>query len=124
VTDVRGQMADAPKVTQQQLTVAMRALAAQSHTVARARGFHAGNKSPAEAVAFVIRNLGLALGYLKRGDRLTEIKAGAYGKPMGFPIKLADAVIGISDIAASCGIDIGEAVARKTAWNAGRVRRG
>jgi hypothetical protein len=117
-------MSPTPKVTQDQLANAVRALAVQSHTVARARGFHAGNKSPAEALAFVMRNLGLALGYLKRGDRMGEIKTGAGGKPMGFPIKLADAVIGISDIAASCGIDLGEAVARKTAWNAARAKRG
>lgn len=114
----------APKITQAQLADAMRALAAQSHMVAQARGFHGGNKSPAEAMAFVMRNLGLALGYLKRGDRLAEVKIGAGGKPMGFPIKLADAMIGLSDIAAGLGIDLGDAIARKTAWNAARARRG
>lgn len=124
MTDARGQMADGPKVTQAQLIGAVRALVEQSHAVARARGFHSGHKSPAEALAFVMRNLGLALGYLKRGERLEEIKTGAGGKPMGFPVKLADAVIGICDIAAGCGIDLGDALARKTAWNAGRVRRG
>lgn len=110
------------KITQAQLADAVRALCAQSHAVAQARGFH-GQKTPAEAVAMVMRNLGLALGYVKRGERLGDVKPGAGGKPLGFPIKLADAVIGISDIAAGCGIDLGEAVARKTAWNAARARR-
>lgn len=112
-----------PKLSSAALADAVRTLSEQSHLVARARGFHAGNKSPAESVAFVVRNLGLALGYLKRGDRLTEIKEGAGGKPMGFSVKLADAVIGIADIAASLGVDLGEAIARKTAWNAARAKR-
>jgi hypothetical protein len=114
----------AQKITPAQLADAVRALSAQSHMVARARGFHAGNKSPAEALAFVIRNLGLALGYLKRGDRLSDIKDGAGGKPLGFGIKLADAVIGICDVASACGVDLGDAIARKTEWNARRAKRG
>lgn len=117
-------MTESPKVTQAQLSDAIRALSAQSSMVARARGLHAGNKSPAESVAFIIRNLGLALGYVKRGERLDEIKTSATGKPVGFPAKLADAVIAIADLADSCGIDLGDAVARKTAWNASRARRG
>lgn len=117
-------MPEAQKVTQAQVASVVNALAAQSHAVARARGFHAGNKSPAEALAFVMSKLGQGLRLLKRGERLTEIRTGASGKPLGFPIKLADAVISISDTAASLGIDLGDAVARKTAWNAARAKRG
>lgn len=118
------------KLSVAQLADAVRALAAQSHMVAQARGFHSGNKTPAESVAFVMRNLGLALGYLKPGEgrrgggSLSAIGIGKEGKPIGFPIKLADAVIGIADIAAGLGVDLGDAIARKTAWNANRVRRG
>lgn len=117
-------MTEAPKVTQAQLSTAMRAFGVQCNTVARARGFHAGNKDPAAALMFVVRNLGLAAGYLKRADRVTEIKHGADGKPRGFPIKLADGVIALFDLAEGLGIDLGEAVARKTAWNASRAKRG
>lgn len=117
-------MPETVKVTSAQLADVMRALCVQSHTVARARGFHSGQKSPAESIAFVIRNLGLALGYLKRGDRLTDTKVSATGKPSGFAMKLADAVIGIADVAAATGVDLGAAIAQKTAWNASRVRRG
>lgn len=122
-------MTEAPRVTQAQLSTAVRALAMQSHAVARARGFHAGNKTPAESLAFVMRNLGLALGYLKPGngrrgsENLREVVIGKEGKPIGFPIKLADAVIGLFDLAEGLGIDLGEAVARKTAWNASRAKR-
>jgi ribosomal protein S18 acetylase RimI-like enzyme len=119
-----------PKLSASQLADAVRALAAQSHMVAQARGFHSGNKTPAESVAFVMRNLGLALGYLKPGEgrrgggSLSSISVSKDGKPVGFPVKLADAVIGICDVAAACGVDLGDAIARKTAWNAARVRRG
>lgn len=117
------------KLSSAALADAMRALSAQSFLVAQARGFHAGGKTPAESLAFVIRNLGLALGYLKPGDGrrggagLRDITTGKDGKPLGFPIKLADAVIGIADIAGSLGVDLGDAIARKTAWNAARVKR-
>lgn len=112
------------KISSSQLMDAMRAFAVQSHTVARARGFHAGGKDPAASLMFIVRNLGLAAGYLKRADRITEIKTGADGKPRGFPIKLADGVIGLFDLAEGLGIDLGDAVVRKTAWNAARARRG
>jgi hypothetical protein len=123
-------MPEAQKVTQAQATDAVRALQIQAFDAAQRRGFHAGNKTHAESLAFVVRSLGLAMGYLKPGKgrkgsaRLTEIETEADGKPVGFPIKLADAVIGILDCAASCGIDLGDAIARKTAWNAARAKRG
>lgn len=58
--------------------------------------------------------------------RITEIKYekdGKDGKPFGFPIELADAVIRLGDLCGRHGIDLGKAVEIKMAYNKTRPMR-
>lgn len=45
------------------------------------------------------------------------------GKPIGFPVELADALIRILDLGASLNIDLGVSVVLKMAYNTGRPYR-
>lgn len=57
---------------------------------------------------------------LRDGHETNEIYFGAKGKPEGFVIELADAVIRIFDLAAELGLDIQAAIASKAEYNESR----
>lgn len=67
----------------------------------------------------VVNELGEAQEELRSGHAATEIYE-KDGKPEGYPIELADAVIRIMGIAGELGIDLNEAIETKQAYNAGR----
>lgn len=53
----------------------------------------------------------------------THTYASPSGKPEGFPVEIADAVIRIFDLCGWLGIDLAQAMAVKHAYNATRPRR-
>lgn len=99
-----------------------------SFEVAESKGFHKAQEATDPVIlALYLRTL-LTIGELSeaaeelRSGRLpTEIYYEEDGKPQGFPIELADALIRLCDLAESCGVDLTEAVEAKEAYNRTRA---
>lgn len=54
---------------------------------------------------------------LRDGRAADEVYYSDHGKPEGFPVEIADALIRLMDIAARLKIDIGAVIGRKLAYN-------
>lgn len=72
----------------------------------------------------------IALIHSELSEAVEEVRIGGIGitwtihdKPMGLPIELADAVIRITDLAGSLGIDLEMAIKSKMAYNQTREYR-
>jgi NTP pyrophosphatase (non-canonical NTP hydrolase) len=78
------------------------------------------NAHPAREVYFPDRNVS---GELKPGNTIGFGIAEAGGKPEGFPIELADAVIRIANLCHALGIDLETAIQWKMAYNKTRPFR-
>ena len=84
------------------------ALQAESYRVAEEHGFHDAQEALDPKVAalyvrtaLVIGELSEALEELRAGHQPWEVYYGADGKPEGFPVELADALIRLCDLAES-----------------------
>ena len=73
-----------------------------------------------EKLALIHSEISEALEDYRDGLMETTVHA---GKPEGFSIELADAVIRIFDLCGHLGIDLGEAVELKSAYNEMRPHR-
>ena len=61
-----------------------------------------------------------AIEELRDGHGIREVYHSEGGKPEGFPIEIADAVIRLFDLAGLAGIDLGKAMREKLRYNASR----
>ena len=105
-------------------------LAMRSFLHARSKGFHSrdgqevDHRNPeriASRIALIHSELSEALEECTHGRM--EAYLGEHGKPEGFPIEIADAVIRILDLCGSLGIDIDAAVEQKHEYNLKRPNR-
>ena len=92
------------------------------HKIAKSKGWWDSPRTPAELIALVHCELSEALECIREGDdpSLYEI---IDGKPEGFGIELADAVIRIMDISEHCGLNLGDMIAIKAKYNETRPHR-
>ena len=96
---------------------------AKAHEVAVSKGWwDGGDRNVAEQIALFHSELSEALEEWRRGRPLTEVRI-EDGKPEGFPIELADALIRIFDTCETYGIDLEGAVRTKMEYNATRPYR-
>lgn len=91
-------------------------LSFEVHSLARANGFWDAESAPSEKLMLIVSELSEALEELRAGHSLTDMRD-EDGKPEGFPVEIADAVIRILDMCAGYGINIEAAIARKHAYN-------
>lgn len=95
-------------------------------STSRSKGFTDGNLSiqdTIEKLYLTIGELVEAGEELRAGHSPTEIyyhDLGCQGKPEGFPIEAADALIRLLQLTAALGIDMDAAVALKNKYNEGR----
>jgi len=68
----------------------------------------------------IVSELAEAMEELRNGVSLTDIVYDVSGKPVGFPIELADAMIRIMDTAEARNINLEEAIAIKMEYNSHR----
>lgn len=92
---------------------------------AKLKGFHdysGGQPNINEKLMLIVSELSEAMEELRSGCSPNETRTNI-GKPEGFPIELADAVIRIADLCGLLGIDLEHAIAIKHAFNTTRPRK-
>lgn len=101
---------------------ALNALVAIAHGLAIEKGWHDGTpRNIGEALALVHSEISEALEAYRVGDM--DVRVSDTGKPEGFAIELADAVIRIADLCGLLGIRLGDAVRIKHQYNRTRPWR-
>ena len=75
----------------------------------------------ASKLALIHSEVSEALEELRAGDGLSDFYYDKNGKPYGFAVELADAVIRILDLAEAMGIDMEEMIKIKMAYNEKRA---
>ena len=75
-----------------------RMMSSLAYDIAYRKGWYDINRSVGEAIALCHSELSEALEEVRDGGRLAEIRYEEGGKPVGFAIELADAMIRIADL--------------------------
>ena len=117
----------------------LRAVVAEVHELARKKGWWDGVATPRNPVglpmsaAEILSKIALVHSELSEAVEIVRDPdpslmfwrnfATADGKPEGFGVELADAVIRIFDLAGALGIDIAACIAEKHAYNVTREQR-
>lgn len=70
-----------------------------------------------EKLLLVTSELTEAMEELRSGHKVDEIYTGDKGKPEGFGVEIADAVIRLFDIAGGVGIDLDALISQKMGYN-------
>lgn len=103
-------------------------LTAKAHQNAYNKGFwdlppgvEAHNIS--EKLMLVVSELAEAQEELRSGRAADEVYSTITGKPEGFGVELADAVIRIADLCGYLGIDLEQLIEQKMAYNASRPHK-
>lgn len=94
-------------------------MARLAHENSTAKGFWTENPNIAEKLMLIVSEIAEALEHHRAGLPLDGLLIKG-GKPDGFGIELADAIIRIGDLAAYLGLDLEFLVKRKMAYNATR----
>lgn len=95
-----------------------------THQAMVEKGWYEGERSIPELLCLVHSEISEALESYRDGDSLQEIRMGdPGGKPEGFPVELADAVLRIFDLAGYQGVPLVEALKLKMRYNACRPHR-
>jgi NTP pyrophosphatase (non-canonical NTP hydrolase) len=81
------------------------------------------DRNVGEMLSLIHSEISEALEEWRRHKALDEIYYSDGGKPEGFPIELADAIIRIGDLCERYGIDLEEALRIKMAFNESRPYR-
>jgi len=103
---------------------ALQELVDEAHHMALSKGWYStGSVNIPEKLALVHSEVSEALEEYRKGCSTTEIQFAPDGKPEGYVIELADAVIRILDHCGSIGADLGAAVRVKMDYNAKRPYR-
>lgn len=98
-------------------------LQTDAHALAVEKGWWETGRGVPECLALIHEEVSEALHEWRDGRALNEIRYSANGKPEGFPIELADAMIRIGDLAHALHISLTDAVRVKHAYNATRPHR-
>ncbi len=98
-------------------------LVKKAHETAMDKGWWSKYPNIPEKLALVHSEISEALEEYRAGIPLDETRAGVGGKPEGFAVELADAVIRIADLCGYLHIDLDAAIRRKMAYNAKRPYR-
>lgn len=100
-------------------------LCRDSHDTAVRKGWYDTPRTPLELLMLVVSELAEAVEeYRDPAVNLAEVRyRDSDGKPEGFGVELADAVIRIADLCGHLGIDLGEAVEVKASFNETRPHR-
>lgn len=101
-------------------------LVGQSHALARQKGFwDSDTDSPnvPEKLCLIHSEISEALEELRDGSLIQGYHLATSGKPEGFGIELADAVIRIADLCGALGIDLEQAISVKHAYNKSRPQK-
>lgn len=96
------------------------------HELAKAKGWWEEERGVPELLALIHSEVSEALEAYREqpeGFATYTIPVGPDGKPEGFAVELADAVIRILDCAEHLGIDLGRAILAKHAYNETRPYR-
>lgn len=91
-----------------------------AHQNATAKGFWDNSQTFGESIALIHSELSEALEDYRSGEKPSDLKYEANGKPIGIPSELADAVIRIADLCGHWDIDLEKAIEDKMAYNATR----
>lgn len=91
-------------------------LVTQSHELAQSKGFYELPPNLSEKLMLIVSEIAEACEELRVGH-LDGILYTDTGKPIGFPIELADAVIRIADMCGYLGINLEEMINIKHAYN-------
>lgn len=101
-----------------------------AHTTARNKGFwptgesgKVGTFNVSEKLMLVVSEIAEAQEELRTGFSTLDDYQSESGKPEGFGIELADAVIRIADLCGALGIDLEGAIRRKLDYNATRPHK-
>ena len=100
-------------------------LETDAHRTARFKGFYdRGAPNMGERLALIHSELSEALEeYRARPDMVSYFYLDESGKPEGFPVELADAVIRIADLFGFLGVDMAGIIRLKMQYNATRPYR-
>lgn len=112
--------------TMGELMTALDNLVHVAHENSRTHGFWdpgEGSATFVERIALVISECAEVIEEVRENRPVTEIRVREDGKPLGIPTELADILIRVLDIAGGYGIEIGDAVAMKMRYNAGRPHK-
>ena len=93
------------------------------HALARSKGWYdgEGERNIGEQLMLVVTEVAEAMEDLRTGSM--SLSYDASGKPVGFPIEIADVMIRLFDLAGYLQIDIDDAVDAKIAYNETRPHR-
>lgn len=108
------------------MSVTIESLVSESHRIARSKGWWENpDKNVGELLALVHSEISEALEvYRDYGiEGLTKTWLESDGKPEGFTIELADAVIRIADICGGFNLNLEEAIETKMSFNESRPYR-
>lgn len=101
----------------------LREIVKEAHATAVEKGWWDSERNVFEQIALVHSELSEALEEARVCSDLTLIDEEEEGKPVGFSIELADAIIRIADMCGALGIDLERAVFKKLAYNKTRPYR-
>ncbi len=107
----------------QQTEMSVGHLVAESHRTAVQHGWWDGARSAPEILCLIHSEISEALEEYRDGRDPREIRYSDEGKPEGFGIELADAVIRIADLCGYYGIDLSRLLQIKMEYNEGRPMR-
>lgn len=103
----------------------------ECYRIARSKGFHEADLPPHTAVGRLQLAQRLLLVHAEVSEAAEDLRTGAdpllwrvvHGKPVGFPIELADVVIRVANLAEATGrIDLAGAIDTKMRYNRTRPR--
>lgn len=95
----------------------------ESYETAKSKGWHDVPREAGTVLLLVTSELIEAFEELRKGHHHNLIYFGDNGKPEGFPIEIADAIIRICDMCGDYGIDLEEAIKIKQDYNEKRSYR-
>lgn len=97
---------------------------AECHGLAVEKGWYDdGGRNVGEALMLVVTEIAEAMEEIRKGGPRNQVHEGEGGKPEGFPIELADAVIRIMDLCGAMRIDLENAIDKKHTFNKSRPYR-
>jgi len=91
-----------------------------AHMTAKRKGWWDEPSEPGTKLMLIVSELAEALEELRDGHTVQEIRFGPDGKPEGFTVELADAVIRLADFCGRYQLPLPAALRVKLAYNATR----